>query len=392
MFFRRTKRGKLAMMIEVQSSLVRGSLVWLDPGAAPYIAYDQSVFVPRDPDAGNDRMVSDVMKAADQAIGEMIRFVAELRGRGGAGDMPRSIAEAHCILSSPWIMSQARTVTARSERPVKATERYIRSLIDGERGAPAPGEETVEEKIFDVALNGYSVARWRNREAREVSVSYASSTGGEAARQLRQACARAVPHDRIHIHSSLLLHYAGFRALRPAERDYLMLHAHSELTDAVVVEDGLCAFFGSFPIGIQTAVRDVAAAIGTNLGAAESALSLYVGGKLDAGHAEAIAAAVAKASSSWTDGLSALLARREGKAGLPPRTVIAAHEHESFFAAALRTAFPANEVAILSLDDIARAVRYDPRAEKLRSVGLYAAAIHSLEGQADLSPVLSSGK
>ncbi|MDE1974979.1 MAG: hypothetical protein KGI49_00510 [Patescibacteria group bacterium] len=384
MFFFRKTSGKTILMIEIQSSLVRASLVWFRPDKHPYILYDGSRYVPHGHKAGNDRLVAGVLEAITESLDEAKRYYSSIKNAGTFDHIPRHISETHFILSSPWMISRARTVSVAFEHPTKITRRYVEGLLAAERRKIDPDEthdhnvSIIEEKILEVRLNGYPISDWKDREAARLDLSYAVTAGGETIDRFRRACSRISWRDSIYFHSSLLLEYAGISAMKPGERSYFIVNVHGKMTDMASIKEGVCVFFGSFPIGVRTIIKDVSSAMKTDMGTAESAISLYIGEKFDEAHSGSIAEAVGKASSAWIREYAKMATEAGYSNGLPMKAMIYAKDHEDLFVEAIRRSYPTENPTVLSMDDVAEKVSFDPHAEQLRMVGLYATAIGSL--------------
>jgi len=229
---------------------------------------------------------------------------------------------------------------------------------------PVASEPTkvIEEKIFEVRLNGYSIVDWPNKEVRNLEISYAiGAVGSGALIRFEQACERAVPRHRMSFHSSLLLQYVGLRASMPEKDSYVLTHVHGELSDVVAVNRGACIFFGSYPGGIRSIVRAVAHATKTDQAAADSFLSLYTDKNLEQGKALAAAPAMKRIGEGWLKEYRDLISQSGASLGTLPNMIVVARFHQGFFAAALREAYPLMHVDTKQIDP-----------------SLYARAIHSL--------------
>jgi hypothetical protein len=45
--------------------------------------------------------------------------------------------------------------------------------------------------------------------------------------------------------------------MMPDKNDYVYIHAHSELTDIIIVKRGICENISSFPIGTSNLIRKI---------------------------------------------------------------------------------------------------------------------------------------
>jgi len=354
----------LILTLEIQSTLVRGSLVWFKAGAPPEIIFSDERSVPYQPDMTTGRFVQATVKALNESVDAVMeRFSAARRERKPDG-FPRHIDEAHYILSSPWIVCQARTLSVDLGRPTRITPSKVRELLEAERAKLALSAEgptdIVEEKIFEVRLNGYSIAAWQDKEVQSLEISYALGLAGSGAlARFEQACERAVSKRKVRFHSSLLLQYVGLRASMPERDTYTLIHAHGELTDVVAVVRGSCVFFGSYPMGIRSVVRAVAEATKTDIQTADSFLSLYSEKRLEQSKADAVAPDMNKIGADWVRQFRGLLDQGKASVARSADILVVARAHGAYFTEALRQADPQAKVEGKQIDEslYARAIR-----------------------------------
>ena len=384
MFSPRKGQGLLILTLEVQSSLVRSSLVWFKAEAKPEVLFVDSRDIPYRPGTTTGRFVEMTMEALGATIVAASKRAYDLRAERAADHIPSRIGEVHYVLSSPWISCQARMLSSSFDRDTRVTQAKVDSILESERSRLAPSSagpaEIIEEKIFDVRLNGYSIANWHNKECRQLGISYAlGAVGATALADLEQACGAVATGHQVHFHSSLMLQYIALGQLMPDRQSYTLVHIHGELTDVVGVDRGSCFFFGSYPLGIGSIIRAIAAAGKTDAEAAESFLTLYFEGGFEVGDATRSAELIRKATDEWTSGFSMLIRQSGAEDRLPPATIVAARSHDKFFTEALKASYPQSQTEVLFLDAVAPLVDYSNGDRRQRLVGLYALAVHSLQ-------------
>ncbi len=376
----------------MQSSIVRASVVnYADGDTKPRITFMVERNVSYRPQAGTSYLIKSTLDALKECVDASVSFVHELsagdnHSHGAENDESETIpkvSEIHFILSSPWTVSKAKTITQTFERPTAVTKKGVMAIIEKERVSDAPEQtdlvEIVEEKIFSVRLNGYHIADWECKAAKELEVSFAVSVAGSGMiERFRELCAHIVWYDKIFFHSALLLQHIGVKAFLPEKNDYILVHAHGELTDIVAAEDGDCVFFGSFPIGINTIVRAVSKAAKISTGAADSLVTLFAGGYMDKVEEANAVGAIDNAAKDWNEEFAKLL-RESGHAFRPfHAVVVTARAHEEFFTQSFRRAHPEANIEPFNAEQMTERVSFSPRTEVLHLTGLYALAVNSL--------------
>ena len=366
-----SQKQSLILILDVQSSVVRGSLCMMTPHDRPRIIFSHEALIHYRNEKGSAHLVQKSIEAIEQTV---LQATRSLQGK--------KIDAVHYVLSSPWILSQAKTVSVEFRKETKATEDHIIEIVTKQRSEFITEKqstfEIIEEKVFDIRLNGELVEKWEGKKARTIEVSLAVSiAGSRTIKQLRDACAYAVEPEQVIFHSSLLLQHIAIQHTIPQYKNYTLIHAHGELTDIIRVHEGVCSFFASYPYGTQTILRAISGELNIQQQQAESNLSLYEQGSLDATHARRAHTTIQKAQHVWTAELLKIVSYSTLAQNTTEHILLSAHAHEAFFLNALKSIPTYGNVQRLELDDIRPRVVFDPNIRVSRMTGLYALAIHS---------------
>ena len=382
LFIKKPQRD-LALMIEVQSSLVRCSLVALSRQDLPHILYTHSTVMPYKPHTGSGYMVKAIIKAVGEDVSLAMRnFHARARA-GQYDDVSPRINSVHYILCAPWVISQARSISLDLPQGTRLSQDMLSQIIKKDRVGADPALSgdlsIIEDKVFDVQINGYSVSDWQGRTASDVHVSFVTSmAGSRLINHLGEAVRMHVQTKQIHFHSSLLLQSIGIQTITADMPGSIMIHAHGELTEIALANRGCCFFFGSFPLGIRGIIRRIAHDMGTDMSAADSALSLHSGGHLDHSHANRVNKIIKDATKEWVAGIQSIYASAMTPLTIPKDVIIITHVHRDFFINAYRTAYPDARIHTISQDDFAGHVTFGEGAERLSMPAICATALHCL--------------
>lgn len=383
MLFSRDK-GSLILILDVQSSIVRGTLVrMMDKGSKPLILYTRNAPIPYKPHARSGYLIKTAIKAIEDSIEDILIHMHARRSQDK--DFPHRISHVHYVLSSPWILSQAKSLSLSFPEPTTIDRAYISKLIEQNRqklvSDAVEEARVIEEKIFDIRLNGYSVANWNKKSTTQLEVSFvASVAGARMVEKLTDACRHVGRRSHVSFHSSLFLQHIGMSSVARSLPSYGLVHIHGELTDVAIIHNGSCVFFGSYPFGIYSIIRTVSRETGMDPYTTESTLNLAAQGSLDPAHASKDAAIVTSVAARWASELRSLMKTSPTPDVMPSRVFLSAHSHEDLFMKQFVATYPGSKPQPLTHEDVATLVDYDPRTEKLRTTGLYAAAIHTLEG------------
>ncbi|MES2216351.1 MAG: hypothetical protein V4481_03575 [Patescibacteria group bacterium] len=383
MLFTKPPQGSLILILDIQSSLVRASLVYVEENVLPRIVHTYHKNIGSRPGSGSSRIIHTTLEALKEIMGNVYHFInLEVH----KDKFPKKIKEAHFVLSSPWVISQAKTLTQKFEQNVQVSEKLILDLISKERTNFLPESELennhvdiIEQKIFNVRLNGYPVADWKDKKTKELEISFAVSVAGSNTEELFRDACTIVPRSHVHFHSSLLLQHIALRQIMPHQAAYTLVHVHGELTDVAVVNRHSCIFFGSYPVGAFTVVRRIARESNTDLEVADSAVKLCADNCFDTTHGTGKdISAVQAGGEYWGREMQKMFATVQPPVGLPAHTILCGHVHESFFVESLKAAYPGTQIEMLTIEQIKPFVRYEAHEEPARLSGLYTMALYSI--------------
>jgi len=357
MFFSSTNDEKLVLILGVESGAVRGSLTLISPSCAPKVIFSHEALIPWKPHTDSRYLIKTTEKAVKETVEASLQRLHMLYSDKKAGDIPRKISSVHFAMSSPWIVSRAKLISVRFDKDTAVDRAYIMKLVGDERAKMIPEQSepvrVVEEKIFDVRLNGYSVNDWQDKGARALDISFTVSVAGaHTIDRFAALCEHAVHPHQVHFHSSLLLQFIGIEKSLQTSENYAIIHVHGELTDVAMVHDRSCIFFGSYPFGVRTMVRKVAASTKTDGHAADSLIALYTGGKLDPAQDKKAGAVIESVSEGWAKELDKVLLLSPQDIRSSANIVISARAHEDSLAKMLHKLYPAVKITAISETDM----------------------------------------
>jgi hypothetical protein len=185
----------LSLIIDIESGLVRAALVLNKLGMPPRVIYTVSSPI-------LNRVVKthtgDLLGAMTKSLKEVTGIIAnkaipELRAKG----VTLLISKVHCGLSSPWIISKTKSVKVDYGKDVLITKEMVSKIVDtdhiemekkfkAEHDASSDGAkleydlEFIEQKIFEIKLNGYPVTNFqgKHRLCRRISFVASSAVHG----------------------------------------------------------------------------------------------------------------------------------------------------------------------------------------------------------------------
>lgn len=174
-----------------------------------------------------------------------------------------SIDSAYYIFSTPWSVSQTKTIRAKENQAFKITADYLKRIIDEHeqnfQTEIAVHGRIIERKIIQYKLNGYIVDEIVGKMARELEISIFSTVIPEDILQLvEDAVSKIVRVKNNFCHSLSLSIFSVIRDIYPFRDDFVHIDMGDELTDIVVVKDGVMSTGATFPLGRNNFVQALA--------------------------------------------------------------------------------------------------------------------------------------
>jgi hypothetical protein len=349
-------------------------------GEKPRILFTHQITVPFRESVDSQRIITATIKTTTHAIDAALKFLHSDKSI----ELPKDISSVHYVLSSPWILSEAKRLEVTFDEKKTVTEDLVRKMIRDERekmsaGVRAMGKtEEVEEKIFEVNINGYSVSHWQGKVADSLSISFVTSISGiKMVERFKEMCAHVARGRDIHFHSSLLLQHIGMSRIFPDLDTYIIVHVHGEVTDVVEIKNHGCVFFCTYPVGTQTILRSLASYSRIGIKTAMSLLLLHSSGLVDKKISET-SNRIKITYELWTEELDKSLKMGPLHVDQPISMIVSTSERQNDFVRLLNRKYPQAQVEILNIDDILLHVNYDLLPERSVMLSLYAIATSSL--------------
>ena len=338
-----------ALILDIQSSSVRGLLV-----SGKNILFEIGIEISDRVTKNSKDLTENTLEAVTVIVEGILK---EFILRKGSDKNYRSveIAAIHCIVSSPWLISQAQIVSTSFRKETKITSKMITSMLENEKAKPTlhitkEGHRTgqlqvIERKVFSVMLNGYPTTNWSGRSAKTLDVSFVvSSAGTQFISKVEDICKTVTSAKQIKFHSALILHYISSTSMVPEAAAHICVHVHNEMTDIVSIGKTGNIHFASYPVGIRTITRRIAVAMGVENHTAESMLSLFANMHLDVTHSRQSSMIVERILHSWSNEYREFLKIADVSHHSPVHVFVSAEKYSKLFARLMR--IPSSKVKV----------------------------------------------
>src|ERR1035437_3481045 len=134
MIFSSRTKDELLLVLDIQSSVARSALVLVKVGANPNILFTRDVMIPHQDSGDSSKIVSATIKAATQAIDEAKKYLSSMKQGGAKGiSLPHKFSAVHYVLSSPWILSEAKRLDVTFDKQKIITQDLVSKMVRDER-------------------------------------------------------------------------------------------------------------------------------------------------------------------------------------------------------------------------------------------------------------------
>jgi len=327
-FFSNKKDGERSIILDIQSGLVRGAII-LKKENEPVLV--TSLVTKSISSKTNIKNAEHLSKRTLKLISEVVEHLTRDIG-------PNKVNRIEYILSSPWVFSKLKTIKLNYEKEVNVDQSSFDQIVNDEVKNNESKTDTrlIEQKVFEIRLNGYPVTSIKNKKIHSLEVSIATSFSSDKfLYNVNNTVKKFIDCKNDTLHSGLLLQYTALRNILIDRNEFMYIHVHSELTDLIIVKDGLCKYIASLPFGIQTLLRKVSAGTSETIESSDSVLSLYQGGKLNVSEQARMKGIVDPMMSQWSTLIIDSFKEIFDITNLPKTLILSAHSHFDLFKDAL---------------------------------------------------------
>lgn len=267
----------------------------------------------------------DPRRLIGQVAVELKSFLLDIRSKK-PHLRPRSI---HLVISSPWFVSQTRSVVHKSNEVVTYSESIIHKLFKEEEeefrrvNFGDRESQTIERELLAVTLNGYPTDKPYGKKAKEIGLSFYLSMVESEFLDIVRTTIRGVWHSDLVIHTFpfLTLNVLGEELSSMAD-SYILLDIGGEVSELALVRNTSTIESYSFPLGAHSIIREIGKTFKFSLFEAESMYRAYILGQVDKKIGGQIEQVLEDTKVRWATYLHGMLEKIAMLRILPPTVVI----------------------------------------------------------------------
>lgn len=243
-------------ILEIGSNLVRG----ISPSLST------QVVLPILPEFDYRRTLGDVAQATREVLSRLSR----------TNEKPREVT---CFLSAPFYVSRTRVIRKKAAAPFLFSPQLVKDLAT-ETPLDLPPGKLLENRIYDIKLNGYRVLAPEGQWAHEVELSnYLSYATVQVARFCLEAIT-AFPAP-VKFRSGALALVQALNRAEPNSTNYLALEFGGELAEVSLVWQSAMHGSASSLLGENWLLRELAKKMGSTLLEAQTLLRARASGLVE---------------------------------------------------------------------------------------------------------------
>lgn len=280
--FSSSKKEKLVAIFDIGSGSIGGALVRIPfANGQPVIIKSVRTEIPTRSELDFSILLKDMVTSLGTTANSLY---------GKKVGAPEEIV---CVLSSPWYLSETRTIKISKEKSFVFTKRLADELIQkeisslGELYKEKYGSQLsslpkmIEQYTMSVSLNGYPIIDPIGKKCKFFDMNMVLSLSPQMCLdKIHETLAKTFHHIPVTFSSFTLDTYLAVRDKYITEESYLLLDIRGEITDVGIITKGVLKSVLSFPFGKKTFFKYMCTKLEIELRDAEELFRLYSGGNL----------------------------------------------------------------------------------------------------------------
>ena len=292
-------RAELALVFDIGSSSVGGSLFLIQKSGIPKIIYSIREPITTEKELSFDRFLALTLKSLEFTANKIC-----IMGLGA----PKKV---FCVLSSPWYASQTRIISFKKDAPFIFNTKLADSLIEKE--IKIFEEECKDKYLYtknkiipielrnmQILLNGYVVPKPLNQKAQELEMMiFVSMSEEQTLEKIKDTIGKHFYSQNIKFSSFAMSSFVVARDLFLHEEDFLLMDIGGEITDISMIKKEILRSSISFSFGYNFFIRGITEILDCTIHEATSYLSLYKNGHISDQALKKIEPVINKLKNEW---------------------------------------------------------------------------------------------
>lgn len=304
LFESKKKKEKIVAIFDIGSGSVGGTIVRIPINSIglPTILKSVRTDIKSQNNLDFDFLMNNMLEALHSTANSL------LHRKGGSPE------EIFCVLSSPWYLSEIKTIKIERGMPFVFKNKLIDKLILKEiqnlnqlykekyenEGTP----EIIEQHITSVVLDGLIDENPLGKKCTKAELNMIISLSPSIfINKIKDTISRTFYNTNIKFSSFTISSYFAIREKYITDDSYLLVDISGEITDVGIVIGGVLKSIISFPFGKKTFYKQISDILGIEQREVKEFILLYNDGNLLSLHNKKLVRAIKSVESSWNQSL-----------------------------------------------------------------------------------------
>lgn len=300
LFESKKKKEKIIAIFDIGSGSIGGAIVKIPTNGIglPIILKSTRFDIKSQNDINFDFLMNNMLKALHSTANSLLHLKVG------------SPEEIFCVLTSPWYLSETRTIKIERGMPFVFKNKLANKLILKEiqdldqlykekyenEGVPDIIEQQITSVILDGLLEENPIGKKCTNAEMNMIVSLSPSIFID---KIKETISRTFHTTNIEFSSFTISSYLAIREKYISNDSYLLVDINGEITDVGIVIEGVLKSIISFPFGKKTFYKQICNNLEIDQREAREFISLYNDGNLLSSHNKRVIEAIKSVESSW---------------------------------------------------------------------------------------------
>lgn len=232
-------------------------------------------------------------------------------------------------LSAPWVSSQKRILEYKKQKDFTFTEELVRDMITAEIERPLSDNNDyadynlvslIERRTLDVYVNGYPTRQPYGETAKTIELHALSSVMSTETKEVFESIIERYFHRVPVFFSNTFMNYQSVKTVLPYQDNVIIVDVSGRTTEVSVIKSDHLTHLGSFPLGSDQVIRDLAQTLSFSLKKTYSMIEMLDSETLDAVYQKRIQKAMSESFHVWKKSFYAFI-EKIAKDGVLPSDI-----------------------------------------------------------------------
>ena len=234
-----------------------------------------------------------------------------------------SIKKAHYMLSSPWCVSQTKTIKINKDKDFEVSHESIVDILNEQESKflsdiSVENPIIIEKKIIEAKLNGYKTAEIYGKKTKEVEIAlFLTSSSVSLLKKIKDTVGKYFSFRSSDFHSFALTAFSTIMDTYPDKESFIYVDIHGEMTDLSITKNSIFTESFSFPVGKNFFIRKLSEKLKVSPDEAVSLTNTYISGKTNQITSYKISIAIDSSLEEWSNNFRSALASLSLRMNLP---------------------------------------------------------------------------